>query len=202
MQSNRKNSAHFFINAATVAAELSVVLTEAKNISLEAMNAKALVARAGDNVRTFKPITDFMVELANDTIWLVKEINREALVLSRTSLADLHSADAHERFKKAQDKSKTAAFGDTLDPIAQEASNKHHQQSMQLRRHMRKLFELLDEIQSRMLAANVVTATSRLEAATAADSYQASLEGIVVKLEKAANRIKHIASKCRHSLER
>ncbi|OPX54805.1 hypothetical protein SAMN02745127_02398 [Oceanospirillum multiglobuliferum] len=202
MHSNRKNSAHFFINAATVAAELSVVLTEAKNISLEAMNAKALVARAGDNVRTFKPITDFMVELANDTIWLVKEINREALVLSRTSLAELHSSDAHNRFKRAQQKASLAPYGDTIDTIAAEASNTHHQQAMQLRRHMRKLFELLDEIESRMLAANVVTATSRLEAATAADSYQASLEGIVIKLEKAANRIKHIASKCRRSLER
>lgn len=202
MQSRSKNSAHFFINAATVAAELSEVLTEAKNISLEAMNAKALVARAGDNVRTFKPITDFMVELANDTIWLVKEINREALVLSRTSLNELHSSDANQRFASAQKKAAAAQHVGTLDPIAKEAYNEHHQQAVQLRRHMRKLFELLDEIESRMLAANVVTATSRLEAATAADSYQASLEGIVIKLEKAANRIKHIATKCRHSLER
>lgn len=202
MHSRSKNSAHFFINAATVAAELSEVLTEAKNISLEAMNAKALVARAGDNVRTFKPITDFMVELANDTIWLVKEINREALVLSRTSLNELHSSDANARFATAQQKASAAPHVGTLDPIAKEAYNEHHQQSVQLRRHMRKLFELLDEIESRMLAANVVTATSRLEAATATDSYQASLEGIVIKLEKAANRIKHIATKCRHSLER
>ena len=202
MQSRSKNSAHFFINAATVAAELSEVLTEAKNISLEAMNAKALVARAGDNVRTFKPITDFMVELANDTIWLVKEINREALVLSRTSLNELHSSDANLKFARAQQKAASAIHVETLDPIAKEAYNQHHHQSVQLRRHMRKLFELLDEIESRMLAANVVTATSRLEAATAADSYQASLEGIVIKLEKGANRIKRIANMCRHSLER
>lgn len=190
----------FSVTAVTVAAQLSAVLSEARNISLEAMNARALVARAGDNVRTFRPITDYMIELASDTIRLVQEINHEALKLSRVALKRLDVAEAKRRFQHAQRLAQGASYLADMRPLVHQARQDELQQQRQLKHHLRQLTELLDEIELRMLAAHVVAATSRQEAATVEYTYKVGLEDIVNKLETAAERIRSIAHKSRSLL--
>ncbi|SCA54861.1 putative Methyl-accepting chemotaxis protein [Candidatus Terasakiella magnetica] len=190
----------FFITAVAVSARLSAVLKEAKNISLEAMNAKALVARAGENVRTFKPITDYMVELANDTINLVEDINREALLISRSSLTALRGNEAVNHFNRAKIKSAGALYSDSYEFASQEAEKDLQQFQHDLLKNTRRLHELLEEIESRMLAANVVTSTSRLEAATVSTVYRANFEAIVGKFESAAKNIRSTVRECRKVL--
>ncbi|WP_419796608.1 MAG: hypothetical protein ACNI26_09380 [Terasakiella sp.] len=192
----------FFITAVAVAAKLSLVLKEAKNISLEAMNAKALVARAGENVRTFKPITDYMVELANDTIHLVEDINREALMISRSSLTALRGKDAVYHFNRAKEKSKDALYRESYDEAVKLAERDLKEFQEKLHKNTRRLHTLLEEIETRMLAANVVTSTSRLEAATVSTVYRANFEAIVAKFEYAAKNIRTIVKDCRKVLNK
>lgn len=202
MDLTRKHKATFFITAVSVSARLGAVLQEAKNISLEAMNAKALVARAGENVRTFKPITDYMVELASDTIYLVQEINKEALKISRMSLTASRGVAAYERFTLAKDRAGKARYADSFDDAMNVAKNELNVFQTELQKHVRRLFELLEEIESRMLAANVVTSTSRLEAATVSNVYRANFEAIVGKFEIAAKNIRNTVMECRNILQR
>lgn len=190
----------FFITAVAVSAKLSAVLKEAKNISLEAMNAKALVARAGENVRTFKPITDYMVELANDTINLVEDINRESLLISKSSLRAMRGREAVDYFSSAKIKAGLALYRDSFEGSRLSAEKDLSLFQQELIRNTRRLNELLEEIESRMLAANVVTSTSRLEAATVSSQYQANFEAIVGKFELAAKNIRATVMECRKML--
>ncbi|WP_028878429.1 hypothetical protein [Terasakiella pusilla] len=200
MRQNTELKTTFFITAVAVSARLGFVLKEAKNISLEAMNAKALVARAGENVRTFKPITDYMVELANDTIRLVDDINREALGISKASLIALRGNEAVNHFNGAKQKAGNAIYRDSFEPALRSAEKDLHSYQQNLLRNVRRLNELLEEIESRMLAANVVTSTSRLEAATVSKLYRANFEAIVAKFEQAAKNIRAIVRECRKVL--
>ena len=74
----------FYVAAVTIAATLDKVIPVAENISLGAMNTMALTARAEQSARGFRPITDFMQELANDVRRLTGDVNRVALEVSRT----------------------------------------------------------------------------------------------------------------------
>lgn len=200
MRQNTELKTTFFITAVAVSARLGFVLKEAKNISLEAMNAKALVARAGENVRTFKPITDYMVELANDTIRLVDDVNRQALGISKASLIALRGNEAVNHFNGAKQKAGNAIYRDSFEPALRSAEKDLHAYQQNLLRNVRRLNELLEEIESRMLAANVVTSTSRLEAATVSKLYRANFEAIVAKFEQAAKNIRVIVRECRKVL--
>ena len=164
------------------------------------MNAKALVARAGENVRTFKPITDYMVELANDTIRLVEDINQEALRISKSSLTALRGNEAVNRFNAAKRKAKGAIYRDSFEEALITAEKDLATFQQNLLRNIRRLNELLEEIENRMLAANVVTSTSRLEAATVSSAYRANFEAIVEKFENAAKNIRAIVRECRKVL--
>jgi|GEM_PF-2304274 len=201
MKLNGELRTTFFITAVDVSARLNAVLKEAKNISLEAMNAKALVARAGENVRTFKPITDYMVELAYDTIQLVEEINTEALQISKSSLIAMQGEFAVSQFKKAKLNSRNALYRDSFEKPMLTAQKDSLEFEKNLTRHTHRLHDLLEQIEMRMLAANVVTSTSRLEAATVSSVYQANFEAIVEKFEMAAGNIRSTLKKCRKLLK-
>jgi len=192
----------FFVTAVAVSAKLGLVLKEAKNISLEAMNAKALVARAGENVRTFKPITDYMVELAEDTVRLVEEINGEALTISRSSLTAMRGREAVEHFSRAKEKSRGAMYHNSYVDVVVDAEKRLQKFQQDLHRNVNRLNELLEEIETRMLAANVVTSTSRLEAATVSAAYRGNFESIVAKFERAAKNIRATVQTCRKMLKK
>ena len=55
---------NILIIAASVTAELSKVKTIAKEMSITVMNAKAISHRAGEAALGFRPITDFIDEMA------------------------------------------------------------------------------------------------------------------------------------------
>ncbi len=200
MRQNTEIKTTFYITAVAVSARLASVLKEAKNISLEAMNAKALVARAGENVRTFKPITDFMVELSNDTIHLVEDINKEALMISKSSLIALRGDEALNHFTVARNRAQKALYRDSFESALKESEQDLATFKQNLLRNMRRLNELLEEIETRMLAANVVTSTSRLEAATVSTLYRSNFEAIVEKFENAAKNIRTTVRECRKVL--
>lgn len=191
---------NFYITAVEMSARLHAVLFDAKNISLEAMNAKALVARGGENVRTFKPITDYMVELANDTIELVHAITSEAKLMSKSSLVSMRASEAEMHFAKAKERAIGAPYEDSFRDVHQRAQTDLVNFHKELGVKTRLLNEMLKEIETRMLAANVVTSTSRLEAASVSEQYQTNFASIVQKFDKAAKNIRTTVMECRKIL--
>ncbi len=75
-----------FVAVASIAAELSAVMNVAKDISLAAANAKAIAFRAGEKVKGFQPITDFINDLTKDAIQVVVIINQKALDVPNTPI--------------------------------------------------------------------------------------------------------------------
>jgi len=90
-----------FIAVASITSELSAVMVVAKEISLAAANAKAIAFRAGDKAKGFQPITDFINELAKETIELVTKINVHALLLYRLTVDEFSRTAAYNRFEQA-----------------------------------------------------------------------------------------------------
>ena len=64
-----------FVMAAILAGHLYRMMDTAKLMLLSASNAKGLASRAGDKALGFRPITDFIAEIANDTILYATKIN-------------------------------------------------------------------------------------------------------------------------------
>jgi hypothetical protein len=88
-----------FVAVASIAAELSAVMHVAKEISLAAANAKAIAFRAGEKAKGFQPITDFINELAKETIELVNDINEHALLLYQMTVDEHRMTDACHSFE-------------------------------------------------------------------------------------------------------
>ena len=101
---------NILITAATVTAELSKVKKIAKEMSIAVMNAKAISHRAGDAALGFRPITDFIDEMAQAYAQADVVICRAgALTVSEVAVAGLpaifiplpHAVDDHQT-KNAQ----------------------------------------------------------------------------------------------------
>ncbi len=103
-----------FVAVASIAAELSAVMEVAKEISLAAANAKAIAFRAGEKAKGFQPITDFINELAKDTIQLVNNINEHALKLYRLTVKQHRMTEACRRFEMVAAAAESAAYAASL----------------------------------------------------------------------------------------
>lgn len=190
----------FYIVAVTVSARLNSILDEASSISLEAMNAKVLVARAGDNARTFKPITDFMVALANDTIQTVREINRVAIRVANISLQDMRGRSTLRRIQAKLPVIEAARFGQTVLPVLDEIEEEARISDRELRDAVKTLVSLLSEIDQKMRAALVVTGTTRIEAAVSGTDYQTHFLAVAGNLERASSEIRSCVALCQKQL--
>ncbi|MCX7101817.1 MAG: chemotaxis protein, partial [Methylobacter sp.] len=109
-----------FIAVASITSELSAVMVVAKEISLAAANAKAIAFRAGDKAKGFQPITDFINELAKETIELVTNINIYALVLYRLTVEEYHKTIAFNKFELAAKMAEGALYAESMqEPVDQ-----------------------------------------------------------------------------------
>ena len=107
-----------FIAVASITSELSAVMVVAKEISLAAANAKAIAFRAGDKAKGFQPITDFINELAKETIELVTNINIYALVLYRLTVDEFQRTAAYNKFELAAKMAEGAAYAKSMqEPV-------------------------------------------------------------------------------------
>ncbi|MDD5754268.1 MAG: chemotaxis protein, partial [Methylococcales bacterium] len=108
-----------FIAVASITSELSAVMVVAKEISLAAANAKAIAFRAGDKAKGFQPITDFINELAKETIELVTNINVYALLLYRLTVNEYRRTAAYNRFEQVAKLATGASYADSMqEPIS------------------------------------------------------------------------------------
>ncbi|GDX85259.1 hypothetical protein LBMAG43_13010 [Methylococcaceae bacterium] len=188
-----------FIAVASITSELSAVMVVAKEISLAAANAKAIAFRAGDKAKGFQPITDFINELAKETIELVTNINVYALLLYRLTVNEYRRTEAYNRFEKVGKLAAGAAYADSMkEPIAT-ARTMMQDCQRQFKRDVTQLLGQLEAVMHHARAARVIAANSRIEASQAGE-YLQSLQAVAESVDKAAHTIHDNVQRCRIAL--
>lgn len=187
-QANRNDP--FFIKALNVVALLKAVLDQANEISLQAMNAKSVVARAGEKVRAIQPITDHMDKLAKNIIGLVGQISSNSLEISRASLTEFMEDMTVSHFKNALKLGQDSKYIRSLDGASEAATASLDATRNKIGVNVQTLSGLLEEIDVSLLAASAVTSKFRLEIGTSETEYEESFESLVEKLEFAIGDIR------------
>lgn len=188
-----------FVAVASIAAELSAVMEVAKEISLAAANAKAIAFRAGEKAKGFQPITDFINELAKETIELVNDINEHALKLYRLTVKEHRMSEACLRFEKVAATAANAPYADSLKHSLQQAKQRRADCRRQFGSHVSELLAQLADVMHPARAARVIAANSRIEASQAGE-YLQSLQAVAESVDHAAQIIHDKVHKCRSAL--
>lgn len=188
-----------FVAVASIAAELSAVLQVAKEISLAAANAKAIAFRAGEKAKGFKPITDFINELAKDTMAVVNRINADTLNLYRLTVAEQRMRESSRRFDMAVTAAAGARHVDSLLRVRETARLQAEICHGEFSIHVDDLLSQLSGILYPARAARVIAANSRIEASQAGE-YLQSLQAVAESVDHAAQIINEKVNKCRGAL--
>jgi methyl-accepting chemotaxis protein len=188
-----------FVVVASIATELSDVMVVAKEISLAAANAKAIAYRAGEKARGFQPITDFINELARETIELVNEINEQASELYATTVSQYRCEQVNKHFDEVLALSGDAAYVGSLKPIAYQLERELEERRYQFKSQVSRLLDQLSEIMHPARAARVIAANSRIEASQAGEFLQ-SLLTVAESVDKAAELMYTNVQRCRSSM--
>ena len=192
MSANKNEN--ILITAATVTAELSNVRKIAKEMSIAVMNAKAISHRAGEAALGFRPITDFIDEMAQDVMQLVIKISKEAFQLSQMAVERTHLIQTEKQYNRVLKDGKDARYVDSLKPAVDKIHKQYISYQETLQKNIVRLTLLLDEIQSSTKGSQVLSTTSRVEASRARN-FSASLEVVAENLEQATDKIRsHVKS--------
>ncbi len=187
--------------AATVAADLKIVTEVANQITLTVMNAKVVATRAGEEGRAFKPITEFVSTLAQETSQVVSQINSLVLKVSQTAMQETFTrrmADAvtkaymmHQSGNQGYEQLKTWQHG-----YQEQQRTKH----TELAEDVRRLLSALDAIEYQVRSAQCISSNCRIEAANV-QSYRQDFETVAASVEAAAQKMREQVSKSRQQLE-
>ena len=198
MSSN--NTENILITAATVTAELSKVKKIAKEMSIAVMNAKAISHRAGDAALGFRPITDFIDEMAQDVMQLVIKISKQAFHLSQMAVERTHIINTEAQYNRVLKNGSDARHIDSLKPATEKLHQQYSSYQETLQKNIIGLTLLLDEIQSSTKGSQVLSTTSRVEASSAG-GFRASLEVVAGNLEEATDKIRNLVKNSRNKLD-
>lgn len=185
-----------FVTAASLAGRLYGVLATARQISLSASNAKGIAARGGEKTAGFRPITDFISEMASETITLVAKINQVALNISINSVNELRARRARDYFLKTRDNLSGHKRAEQLQGVITDLDGQISGFSSREKETMDSLLGLLDDIEQRNRAAKIIVTKSRTEASRA-EEFQTYLESIADNVEAAAESIGAEIKRCR-----
>jgi len=194
------SSENILIIAASVTAELSKVKKIAKEMSIAVMNAKAISHRAGEVALGFRPITDFIDEMAQDVMQLVIKISKEAFHLSQMAVERAHIINTNEKYQLVLETAKDAPFIDSLRPSANKIQQDYLNYQETLVKNIIALTLLLEDIQSSTKGSQVLSTTSRVEASSAG-AFRSSLEVVAGNLEEATDKIRSLVKNSRNKLD-
>lgn len=188
-----------FVAVASIAAELSAVMEVAKEISLAAANAKAIAFRAGEKAKGFQPITDFINELAKETIALINAINEHALSLYQLTVDEYRMSDAYNKFEIVAIQAKGATYENSLEESLVNARVNMIACKREFKTNVTQLLDQLGEVMHPARAARVIAANSRIEASQAGE-YLQSLQAVAESVDNAAQVIHDNVQRCRSAL--
>ena len=178
---------NILITAATVTAELSKVKKIAKEMSIAVMNAKAISHRAGEAALGFRPITDFIDEMAQDVMQLVIKISREAFHLSQMAVERTHIINTKEQYNQILKNAKDASYVDSLKPS--------------LKRMQQQQTKYQETLQKKIITLTLLLSTTSRVEASSAGGYKASLEVVAENLEQATDKIRSIVKMSSNKLD-
>ena len=193
-----------FVLAALLAGRLYRMLETAQSMSISSSNAKGISIRGGEKTAGFKPITDFISDMAKDTISISSKINATALSFSITAVNEQRALTALANFQKvqtrlqAQEEENSEKVNDIhqlMDPINQQIEKFEVEQ----KGYCKYLEELFDEITQRIRAARIIVTNSRTEASRAGE-YQTNLFSIADDLEYCSQSIADEIKVCKRYL--
>ncbi len=185
------------VAAATVAAELHHAERIAKQLTISAKNAAAIVLRAGSQAAGLSVISSFYDELANKTITLARVINSTAVQLSAVTVLKWRSSAVVENIRRAYEMAEGTPRRDELLPLIEKMDDQLVTISREFDRLLKTLNENLREVQQHMRAIDVIAVTSRLEAQKTGD-FKEGLMQMAHNIQTQANTIKSHVS---HSIQ-
>ncbi|GLQ32653.1 hypothetical protein [Litoribrevibacter albus] len=195
------NSASLSIKTASVAAELDKAESIARELSLAAKNARFVVFRAGSQAAGLTVITSYFAELAENTIQLVHTINDISMRVATDSVKEWKARLLLDRLKSAREDLFEDEHKQTLKRVIQQAMQRMHSISDNLKRELNKLDAQLEEIQTLMRAASVIVVTSRLESNRTGE-FEQNLREMADNIQRLTNQIKERATESRRILTR
>lgn len=187
----------FFVSTAACVGALCSVQQTAIELSLAAKNAKAIAYRAGTRAVGFKPLTDYIDEMGRDTSRLVAQIDATALAIARRAVDEVRLVDANERLRRARAAMPPAETAVAALLVAVEEELAANRQD--IARGLRRLYQLLGDINQRMRAAAVISTRARVEA-TQAGEYERGLQLVADTVERSATTIRTIITRCEGEL--
>jgi len=196
MEINSKTKAQF-IAVAAITSELSAVVTIAKEISLAAANAKAIAFRAGDKARGFQPITDYISDLAKETIARVGTIDALAIKLFQDTVNEYRKIISHQQFNQALTLAGSGSAeyaGSLLKPLNKNKAMMQECQR-QFKREVQLLLNQLEEVMAHAQTARVIATYSRIEASQSGE-YLQSLQAVAQNVDNAAHIIHDNVQRC------
>ncbi|MBE0370565.1 chemotaxis protein [Pseudoalteromonas sp. MMG013] len=174
-----------FVRVANIITNLDMILSQAKNLSLTAKNARVVALRAGDAAYGFKPITNFIDEFSEQTIRTTSEISKLSNQLFTLALAVVRCTDYQYQLTKAQS---TSAHKCVIT-LQQQSLMDLKQKTRNLEQAIFSLESYFEDIQKQMRSAEYIAVTSRVEASNAGE-FSHSLESVSDFIAEAAKKIK------------
>lgn len=185
-----------FVVAATISARLHDVIRLAEDISIAAMNAKTIAARAGDQARGFGPITDFIDDLARNATRLARRVSAESETLSRITAQRYRAYHADRRLAVVGAQAADLDNFTSLAPAIERERAEVARLARAFADSQRELLSCLDEIDSIVRATHMIAITSRIEASNTA-IHRDSLRAIAESVAASAEAIRAAVQDCR-----
>ena len=173
-------------------------ITKVMNIS--SSNAKCISIRGGEKTAGFKPITDFISDMARDTISISTKINEVALQFSITAVNEKRANIALINFHKVIDRLDNATKAKNLSLVIDALNLKVKELKKSQSNDCKYLSSLFDDISQRIRAAKVIVTNSRTEASRAGE-YQTNLFAIANDLENCSDSISNQIKICKTYLD-
>ncbi|RVU33706.1 hypothetical protein EOI86_21390 [Hwanghaeella grinnelliae] len=184
MDQGREKDRKVLLGALRIATAQKEVVTNAQAISLEAMNAKSLVSRAGETARAIRPLTDQIDEFARKIIALIEQIRAAVIEVSRNTLATFTERVVAEHMKHASDLGRNSKFIGSVGGKLQAVTSGQNEIRQKALASYDRLSRLLDDIGMNLLAASVVVSKFRLEVGASDGPYTTNFESLVDKLNE------------------
>jgi len=188
-----------FVIAALLAGRLYRMLNTAKTMSISSSNAKCISIRGGDKTVGFKPLSDYISDMAKDTISISSKISAIALQFSITAVNEKRSLSALSDFTQVVNKLSNQGKKDSLNLVIEKLNNKISFLRQQQFDYCQTLTLLFDDIAQRIRASKIIVINSRTEASRA-EEYQSNLFSIADNLESCSEDIASEIKTCRNYL--
>ncbi len=188
-----------FVTAAVVAAHIHTATHHAQEMALVAKNARAIAMRAGDLAMGFKPITNFIEEIARQTTQSAATVNQLSLAIARIAVHRARMESFYVRMGRARRLSAPQSLPVRLEKQYSDAAVAIAALQQESEHKLLQLQQQLDDAVKEIRAANVIATAARVEASRAGGS-KAQLEQVAQNIEQAAKAIRDDLTKAMQKL--